>query len=582
MQTFSVVSFVLMAAIGIGLTWVMQQHLERAALLQEAESAADQVSALLQPNLRLVDFSGPLGPTRYAELDAIVRANLLHSQHIVRVKIWNGDGLLLYSDELDLAGRYFPPDDELKEALGGSISMQVSNLQAEENVAERQQWDRLLEIYVPLRPADSPQVAGAYEIYHDLASIEPHMAEVRRSLWGSVGLGFVVLYGSLFALVRGASLSLIRSNRENARLYQEARDHLARLEQHRQEQEAIITMATALRTAPDRAAMPPIVLSEMRTLLQAEGAALETLEPATGELFTELGSGIWAPVTGERIPAGKGLSAQVIATGRPFRSSAVDRDPRLFRPDLIGECQAAAGVPLIAQGQVIGLLWIARRAAISDLELRMLAAIGDMTANAMHRASLHEETVHLAADLTEAYDTTLEGWVHALDLRDQETEGHSLRVAEMSLRLARGMGLNEDELVHIRRGALLHDIGKIGVADGILLKPGPLTDEEWIIMRQHPVYAYQLLSPIAYLRPALDIPYGHHEKWDGSGYPRGLKGDEIPLAARLFAVIDVYDALSSDRPYRAAWTQERVLAHIRSLAGSHFDPRVVEAFLALP
>ncbi|RJX27432.1 MAG: HD-GYP domain-containing protein, partial [Dethiobacter sp.] len=168
-----------------------------------------------------------------------------------------------------------------------------------------------------------------------------------------------------------------------------------------------------------------------------------------------------------------------------------------------------------------------------------------------------------------------------LDLKDEETEGHSRRVTEMTLRIAREMGLKDEELVHVRRGALLHDIGKMGVPDAILLKPGKLTDEEWEIMRRHPVYAYQMLSRIGYLRPALDIPYCHHEKWDGTGYPRGLKGEEIPLPARIFAVVDVFDALTSDRPYRPAWPKEKALAYLRQQAGRHFDPRVVEAFLSL-
>jgi len=166
-------------------------------------------------------------------------------------------------------------------------------------------------------------------------------------------------------------------------------------------------------------------------------------------------------------------------------------------------------------------------------------------------------------------------------LRDKETEGHTQRVTELTLKLARAMGLTNSDLVHIRRGALLHDIGKMGVPDGILFKEGPLTEEEWKIMRQHPRFAYEMLSPIEYLRPALDIPYCHHEKWDGSGYPRGLKGEEIPLAARLFAVVDVYDALTSDRPYRPAWPRQKTLEHIRQLSGSHFDPQVVETFMEL-
>ncbi|MGC9063072.1 MAG: HD-GYP domain-containing protein [bacterium] len=182
-------------------------------------------------------------------------------------------------------------------------------------------------------------------------------------------------------------------------------------------------------------------------------------------------------------------------------------------------------------------------------------------------------------ELLRAYDKTLEGWAYALDLRDKETEGHSQRVTELTLRIAKKMGVRDEDLIHIRRGALLHDMGKIGIPDNILLKPDKLSEEEWEIMKKHPVYAYQMLSRIEYLRPALDIPYCHHEKWDGSGYPRGLKGEEIPLAARIFAVADVFDALTSDRSYRKAWTKESAIEYIKGEAGKHFDPRVVDAFL---
>lgn len=184
-------------------------------------------------------------------------------------------------------------------------------------------------------------------------------------------------------------------------------------------------------------------------------------------------------------------------------------------------------------------------------------------------------------ELAQAYDATLEGWVKALDLRDKETEGHSLRVTEMTIALASSLGIQGEDLEHVRRGALLHDVGKLGIPDSILLKPGPLDDEEWAIMRMHPVYAHDWLLPIEYLRPSLNIPYSHHEKWDGTGYPQGLKGEDIPLPARIFALADVWDALRSDRPYRSAWTEERVSEYIRSLSGTHFDPDLVEPFLAI-
>jgi len=204
------------------------------------------------------------------------------------------------------------------------------------------------------------------------------------------------------------------------------------------------------------------------------------------------------------------------------------------------------------------------------------------------RKQAEREIYHLHAELTQAYertlnayDATIEGWSRALDYRDHETEGHSKRVTELTLRLARALGIGEEELVHVRRGALLHDIGKMAVPDSVLLKPGPLDDAEWEVMRRHPSYAHEMLAPVAFLRPALDIPRCHHEKWDGTGYPQCLRGEQIPLAARLFAVVDVWDALRSDRPYRKAWDRGRVLDHIQGLSGTHFDPRVVGAFLPL-
>jgi putative nucleotidyltransferase with HDIG domain len=188
---------------------------------------------------------------------------------------------------------------------------------------------------------------------------------------------------------------------------------------------------------------------------------------------------------------------------------------------------------------------------------------------------------HSNRELMDAYDTTLEGWSKALELRDEETVGHTQRVTDLTVRLARRLGLEGDDLVQIKRGALLHDIGKMGIPDGILNKPGPLTEDEWDVMRKHTIYAYQMLSPISYLKPALAIPCCHHERWDGSGYPLGWRGQDIPLPARIFAVADVWDALSSDRPYRKAWPQERVIEHLESHKGVHFDPAVVDEFIGM-
>ncbi len=308
--------------------------------------------------------------------------------------------------------------------------------------------------------------------------------------------------------------------------------------------------------------------------------AAQTLEYSTGRGFrTEA-------LQHTRLPLGEGYAGRA-ALGRQTvhipdlqgRKTDFLRSPTFSQEGFV----SYFGIPLIAKGEIRGVLEVFHRAAFeAESEwLNFLETLAGQTAIAIDNATLFKGLQLSNIELTMAYDATIEGWSRALDLRDKETEGHTQRVTEMSQHLARSMGINEAELVNMQRGALLHDIGKMGVPDAILLKAGPLTNKEWKIMRQHPQFAYDMLSPIEYLHSALDIPFCHHEKWDGTGYPRGLKGEEIPLAARIFAVIDVYDALTSDRPYRKAWTREKTLDYIREQAEKHFDPQVVEAFMEM-
>ncbi|PWH17132.1 MAG: hypothetical protein DDG59_08410 [Anaerolineae bacterium] len=240
-------------------------------------------------------------------------------------------------------------------------------------------------------------------------------------------------------------------------------------------------------------------------------------------------------------------------------------------------------LPLIAKGQLVGVMEVFRRdsKSIAPIELDFLQTLSGQAAIAINNATLFDELQQTNTQLTLAYDSTLEGWARALELRDNETEGHSRRVTSLTLRLAQCLGVPEAEWIHIRRGAILHDIGKMGIPDEILHKPGPLDEAEWDIMKQHPIFAYHLLQPIPYLEKAVVIPYYHHERWDGSGYPQGLQGEQIPLEARIFAVVDVFDALCSDRPYRRAWAQEEAIAYIKEQAGRLFDEQVVEALLEI-
>lgn len=230
---------------------------------------------------------------------------------------------------------------------------------------------------------------------------------------------------------------------------------------------------------------------------------------------------------------------------------------------------------------MLGVLEIFNRSPIKENEdwEEFLDVLAGQIAIGIDNVRLFQNLEESNIKLVNAYEETIEGWAYVLDLRDKETEGHSQRVADLTMKIAKEIGIQKEELIHIRRGALLHDIGKIVIPDSILLKPEKLTEEEWEIMKKHPVYAYQILSRIEYLRPAIDVPYCHHEKWDGSGYPRGLKGEEIPLSARIFAVADVFDALTSNRPYRKAWSRESALEYIKKESGKHFDPKIVEIFL---
>ncbi|HEX2162876.1 MAG TPA: HD domain-containing phosphohydrolase [Thermoanaerobaculia bacterium] len=281
---------------------------------------------------------------------------------------------------------------------------------------------------------------------------------------------------------------------------------------------------------------------------------------------------------------GQGAAGRAAREGRLVRVAdlaAVDDEAAAVAES--GGLSGYAAVPLRAQRGVVGVLEIYFRGdpPVDPRWEVLAAAIASRSAIAVDAAQLFEELRRSNVELALAYEQTIEGWSRALDLRDHETEGHTQRVAELTVRLARRMGIGGEELTHLRRGALLHDIGKMGVPDRILLKPDRLTEDEWAVMRQHPLYAYRLLAPIRHLRQALDIPYCHHERWDGTGYPRGLAGEEIPRAARIFAVADVWDALTSDRPYRPAWTRDEALAYVAEGSGSLFDPRVVEVFLAM-
>lgn len=330
-----------------------------------------------------------------------------------------------------------------------------------------------------------------------------------------------------------------------------------------------------------------VLIFQVTTQLHIDAAAVLLFDHDTQRLDFAAGRGFrTSAIQKSSLYLGQGLAGRV-ATGHGFVHVPDLRQPdnAIVRRELMQQEEFVTyyGMPLIAKGRIKGVIELYHRSFLTpDQEwLDFLGTLAGQASIAIDNADMFTQLQKSNKELTIAYDATIEGWARALELRDAETEGHCRRVTDMTVRLAQRMSFREDEIVHIRRGAILHDIGKVAIPDSILLKQGPLTDAEYAIMQQHTTYAYSLLSPIPFLCQALDIPYCHHEKWDGSGYPRGLKTTDIPLSARIFAVVDVWDALRSDRPYRKGWSRARVREHIAAGSGSHFDPQVVEVFLAM-
>ena len=328
-----------------------------------------------------------------------------------------------------------------------------------------------------------------------------------------------------------------------------------------------------------------VVLDQVVTHLGVDGAAILLYNRGSNMLETAAVRGVRGEAALSRVVRfGEGL-AGTAALERRVTGLDDNRTSRDEDAVVLGERWATYfAAPLVSKGRALGVLEVFNRSPLDTTNewKDFFAALAGQAAIAIDEAELFNDLQRANADLTSAYDSTLEGWVHALDLRDKETVGHTQRVTEMTVALARLAGYSIDELVHVRRGSILHDIGKLGVPDAILLKPAKLTEGEWKIMKRHPALAFEWIRPIAYLRPALDIPYCHHERWDGTGYPRGLKGESIPFSARLFACVDIWDALTSDRPYRPAWSKAKVAKHIKELAGTHLAPDAVEMFFRMP
>jgi putative nucleotidyltransferase with HDIG domain len=413
----------------------------------------------------------------------------------------------------------------------------------------------------------------------DMQSIQKQFQDIRARLVRVVGS----LSNAGNPIISTAIQDVTRTTQSVSTLEQSVSDYL----KVRQSQlGALMGVGRAINSSLSLKRVLEEVMDTLIELMRAERGFL-MLRESNGELSVRVARGIaHINLEEETLKVSRTIVRRVAESGEPVLTTNAQADPRFEGQLSVAAFQLRSILcaPLKIKNELIGVIYVdnrARSGIFQEHDLGLIRAFADQAAVAIDNAQLFENLQASNRELQDAYQATLEGWVQALDMRDKETEGHTQRVTILTERLARSMGVDGVELINITRGALLHDIGKMAIPDGILLKPGKLTEDERLLIQKHPVYAYDMLKRIDFLLPAIDIPYCHHEKWDGTGYPRGLKREGIPFAARIFPVIDVWDALISDRPYRKGVPKDEVREHIKADSGKHFDPQVVEAFLAL-
>jgi GAF domain-containing protein len=467
--------------------------------------------------------------------------------------------------------------DELKKALDGGIGKDVSTLDKAENVGERVFYKRLLEVYVPIRFAGSNEIVGAYEIYHDLSVLDPTIAATRRFVWISVGLGFLVLYGSLFTLVRNASRELVHRNEENKLLYEQEQTRRAELA-------ALYDLSRALADAHDFDSILALVTRHAVETVHVTFSRMALLE---GNEFVVRAA---YPIrildynlrVGQRDTLGSSQFYQrILEQNTPTVIFADNSDLSDSEREILflGVAKTVCLMPLHSGARALGLLMFGEerseeREPFSPDKIRLACSIGEQAASALYR-------VELFVQLEESYLETVLALAKAVDAKDTYTADHAQHLAIMAFAIGREMGMTEPELESLRCGAILHDIGKIGVPDAVLQKPSRLDPAEWALMREHPSIGARILAPIPHLASAAQIVRHHHERYDGKGYPDGLAGEAIPLGARILTVVDSYSAITDKRIYKEARSHAEAVSELRKCAGTQFDPRVVEVFLAI-
>jgi putative methionine-R-sulfoxide reductase with GAF domain len=571
LRTFSLVSAVILIIIAVVLARNLQAMLENSALQQESSLAIGEAQTLLHGGLLTRAATGDLSPLDLQRLANYTWQNMGYV-HDVRVKIWSRNGTILYSDAPSAIGRRFPVDGDMSAVLSGQVpsASDISDLTAPENATERGQFSNLLEVYVPIpgAPGSRSKVVGAYEVYHDLTFLDAQEATMRRTVGMSVTVGFLALYVSLFLLVRSASRRLIRQDRENVRLLEESQ---------RREAGALLLYRAGeqLRAGTDREGVLQGVLDTVCKTMGYLRCTVLQYDANLGKLIMSNFAGVGRLGAHDRaIPIGTGLIGRSAANRTAVLSSDMQSGSRPL-PEQSGVPDEIA-LPLLAGDELLGVFHVTGKQGtrFGERDRTLLSVVADQVALAIQNSNLFAERESL-------YLATLDAMARTIDARDPYTAGHSHRVANYAVAVGKRLGVDDDMLTSLQRGGALHDIGKVGLADAILRKPGPLTDEERAEMMRHPSVGFDLLRNMSFLGAALDMVRYHHERWDGLGYPAKLHGEQIPIGARIMAVSDAFDTMSSDRPYREALPLAEARARLLEGANTQFWAPAVDALVAL-
>lgn len=560
LRTFALLSAVILVAIAALLASNLDGQMERAALDQETALAEGQALALLHAGLVPQRRGDTLAPATLRQLAAYTEDNLRYAGD-VRVKIWAPDGTILYSDAAAAIGRRFDFGDDEMAALTGRTpsAADISDLSAPENATERGQFAHLLEVYVPIRLA-SGRIAGLFEVYHNLEALYGQETSIRSRVWLDVALGFGVLYVSLFALVGSASRRLTHL--------------LAETRQREADAMLLYKVGERLRLDADRHAVLQGVLNAVCSSFGYLSCALLIYSPEDGRLYQQVGAGeqqglFWP----QGLALGKGVIGRAALERRMVNVPEVGVDDG-YVPGL-PRTRSEIAVPLVVGEELFGVFNVEshRPGAFGERDEKLLSVLADQLAMALQNERLfaQQEALYLAV---------LETMARTIDARDPYTAGHSQRVAGFAVAIGGRLGLDAGALRALERAGLMHDIGKIGVADAVLRKPGPLTADERAEMERHPLLGFDLLRALSFLVEELPMIRGHHERWDGRGYPDSLAGEAIPLGARILAVADAFDAMTSDRPYRPGMALAEARSRMAAASGSQFWPPAVSAFFA--